>query len=152
MQRFPTCATHLRFPSTEHMRTAAGSVGDMSNESAPVVVVEDHNGLRRALVHGLSRALAVRVTSCATAGEMLTSVGPETRVLLTDLHLGEDLATTHIAPLRAFHPHLAVIVMSAHPQPGTEAAVLSAGASAVVSKSEGLQSLIEAVRGHLVGS
>jgi len=113
-----------------------------------VVVVDDHPVSRRGIISLLECEDALRV--CGEARDragMLNILACETPDLaLVDLSLGNDSGLDLIRDIRSRAPGCRILVVSMHDERLYEDCVIRAGAHGYVSKSEGPDGLIEAVR------
>jgi DNA-binding NarL/FixJ family response regulator len=73
--------------------------------------------------------------------ELADDLGPDAVVI--DLHMPLVDGVTAIARLRKDHPHLCIVALTGDPDHGLHAAVVEAGADAVLQKGELLETLVE---------
>ncbi|HEY8644142.1 MAG TPA: response regulator transcription factor [Candidatus Dormibacteraeota bacterium] len=122
----------------------------MADEARPVavLVVDDHRLVAEALTSLLSEHPEVRVVGTAgSVGEAVT-VGAEARpdVVLMDFRLPDGDGTVAARQIRAEHPEVAVLFLSA--EHGDEAMLkaVEAGACGYISKDTGPDELVAAIR------
>lgn len=121
-----------------------------------ILVVDDHAMVRESLALALGAqpdfALAGDAGTMAQALELVRDRGPD--VALVDVELGEAPRGPHGEPsgltlvrrLRAEHPALRVLMVSAHNKPGYVRSAMEAGAHGYVLKEDGLAVLATAIR------
>lgn len=112
------------------------------------MAVEDFPMLRTALVEMLQSIEGIEVVAaCAdgrTAIELVARARPD--ILLLDLHLPEVGGMTVLEQVRARHPEVKIVVLSASEQPDRVLAAIAAGASGYLSKRARKEEMLEALR------
>ena len=114
-----------------------------------MLVVEDHDGLRLALEHGL-RAEGFAVDTCASAEqayELVVEIRPRVVVLDWTLPGGDD-GTEACRKLIDRHPAGRVVMFTGRDDPQARCAALGAGAAGYISKGVGIEHLAAELRDH----
>jgi DNA-binding NarL/FixJ family response regulator len=116
-----------------------------------VLIVDDHERLRRSLREVLGRSLGGATWGeAAGAAEALRLVEAEPwDVVLLDLSLPDASGLETLGELRRRRPTLPVLVMSMHPAAQFAPAALAAGASGYLAKGSDPETIAAAVRGVL---
>lgn len=113
-----------------------------------VLVVDDHELVADSLVRVLTlEADLVPVGIASTlsrAREMVRSTRPD--VVLLDQEMPDGLGTDCIGGLRAAHPEVQIVMLTASTSDQVLRTAMSAGAAGFVSKTSGLGELVAAVR------
>jgi DNA-binding NarL/FixJ family response regulator len=111
-----------------------------------VIVADDQAEVRSAVILLLAEKNGLEGIGEARDGESLLKTVKDLRpdLVLLDWELGEAKAGAAMNDLRLLNPHLAVIVLSTHPQVARPA--LTAGARAFVCKSDPPESLLKAIQ------
>ena len=127
----------------------------MTPERAPVrlLLVEDHEMVLEAMQAALVTHRNIEVTAVASSVQNATEVLKVTDVdlVVTDLRLGDGVGTELVAVARTLNPAPPVLLITGtDDQRGIEDA-LDAGCAGFVSKSEGFDRLIEAIRAISTG-
>jgi DNA-binding response OmpR family regulator len=116
-----------------------------------VLIVDDHQQVRRSVREALDRTLAPVV--CGEAGgadEALQRICEERwDLVLLDLSLPDRSGMEALRELRQRQPALPVVVMSMHPESQFGAAARAAGAAGYLAKGADPETLAAAVRGAL---
>ena len=119
----------------------------MSPERA-VLIVDDHRSFAEALAIALDLQHGLRCGAVAATGaEALSAaalIAPALAVV--DLHLPDMPGTVLIGELRARHPDLAVLALTAYVDAASVVAASQAGAGAFLSKTSPVQQIIGALR------
>ena len=104
-------------------------------EAAQVWIVDDDRSVRFVLAAALGEA-GLRVTAFADAAEVLAALqaGRRPDLLLTDVRMPGDSGLVLLDRLKAVHPQLPVIVMSAHTDVASTAGAFRGGAQEFLSK------------------
>lgn len=113
-----------------------------------VLLVEDHSVFTEALVHLLGREPDLQLLGAVrNPDEAMTLAEAEPpEVAVIDVALGQASGIELAARLRARHPDLCVVVISAAGDAATAAEAIRAGAIAFVPKDAPVASLVEAIR------
>lgn len=117
-----------------------------------VVLIVDHHPLIAAAIQGALASFDwIAETRIASSPAAAISALPGVHVVLLDLHLGEEDGLALLRQLRAGHPELIVLVLSASEDPVMVRAALGAGAHGYLTReTPGLQ-LVEAISAALSG-
>ncbi len=104
-------------------------------DAAQVWIVDDDRSVRFVLAAALGEA-GFRITAFADAAEVLAALaaGRVPDLLLTDVRMPGDSGLTLLDKLKASHPQLPVIVMSAHTDVASTAGAFRGGAQEFLSK------------------
>ncbi|MFN3311362.1 MAG: nitrogen regulation protein NR(I) [Thermomonas sp.] len=104
-------------------------------EAAQVWIVDDDRSVRFVLAAALGEA-GYRVTAFSNAAEVLAALADGRRpdLLLTDVRMPGDSGLVLLDKLKAAHPQLPVIVMSAHTDIASTAGAFRGGAQEFLSK------------------
>lgn len=119
-----------------------------------LLIVEDHALVRDGMVLTLQRLdphLALLEASDASAALELIERNPDLDLVLLDLMLPDENGLLLLQTLRARHPMLPVIVVSALEDASTVRRAIQAGANGFVAKSSSSDVLIDAVQAVLAG-
>jgi two-component system response regulator DevR len=112
-----------------------------------VLVLDDHEVVRRGICDILDRAAGVQVVAeaanVAQAIRRVDAVRPD--VLLSDLRLPDGTGLDVIAHVRTHHPDTRVVVLTSYDDDEAKAAALAAGADAFVAKTAGSADVLRAV-------
>lgn len=112
-----------------------------------VVVVDDHPVFRLGMVGLLSSLQGIEVVGqAAGAAQARHKVGPDTDVVLMDLHLGDESGIELTRELVARHTALAVLVVTMNEDDASVAAAMRVGARGYLLKSAGPDEVERAVR------
>ncbi len=89
-----------------------------------ILIADDHPLFRLALTQAVTGSAAlgpVAVTEAGSLAEALAALAtaPDTDLVLLDLHLPDSYGLMGLAALRATHPSVAVLMISAHDDPRT---------------------------------
>lgn len=115
-----------------------------------VLVVDDHDSMRRALAELIETRAKLNVCAAATAEEavrLLDDAPPDLVVADLDLPGMDGIELTRILHVR--WPELPVLVLSSHSAERFEEPALAAGARAYLAKREAATFLIPAILRHL---
>jgi len=113
-----------------------------------LLIADDHPLFRAALRQAASEAMAhLHLTEAASLDEVLAALdaAPDTDLLLLDLHMPGNHGLAGLAAVRAQHPGVAVMVVSANDDPRVVRRALDHGAAGYLPKSVGLAELREAL-------
>ena len=120
----------------------------MSGESTTVLVVDDHNVLAESLTVALSAepglTVVGRAGTLAEARRLVSSTRPD--VLLLDVRLPDGDGVAAIPELLAAHPGAKVVVLTASTADHVLISAIEAGACGYLSKTDGLASVVVAVK------
>lgn len=118
-----------------------------------VLVADDHPLFRTALQTAVRRAEpAAEVFEAGTVAEALATLkAHRVDLALLDLAMSDAQAMSGLMALRASHPDVPVIVVSAHEDTQTIQRARACGAAHYVSKSAPLDHVVQAIRGVLMG-
>lgn len=112
-----------------------------------IVVADDHPLFREALVSAVRKARpdagVVECSSFAEADAALSAGAVD--LLLLDLKLSDVEGMTGLNLVRANHPAVPVVVVSASEEPHTVRRTLAVGASGFIPKSASLETMVEAI-------
>ena len=118
-----------------------------------IVVADDHPLFREALVSAVRKARpdasVVECSSFAEADAALNSGAVD--LLLLDLKLSDVEGMTGLNLVRANHPAVPVVVVSASEEPHTVRHAMAVGASGFIPKSASLETMVEAISQILEG-
>ena len=126
---------------------------DGSAREIRVLIVDDHDVVASSLALLLDSepdlSIVGRAADLAEARRVLVMLQPD--VLLLDHRLPDGDGVEAIRELRALCPTMRVVVLTASSPDEVEAAAVEAGAVGFVSKSSGIEELIDAVRAAALG-
>ncbi len=126
---------------------------DSGLEEITVLVVEDHGVTLQGLVAGLSKERGIKVVGSAATSdegfELAKSLKP--KVILLDLYLPGSHGPKTNVRLFSELPSSAVIVFSAEQRTPFVKAVLEAGATAYLLKSEQMSTIVQTIRAVAAG-
>jgi len=119
-----------------------------------VLIVDDHQLVRRSVREALGRALGVGVFGeAAGRAEALDLISREVwDLVLLDLSLPDGNGMETLRELRSVRPAVPVLVMSMHPESQYGAAARAAGAAGYLAKGAAPEALAAAVRQALEGT
>ena len=123
-------------------------------EGFSFLVADDHPMVRDALASALAQAFGgARIETAGSLPQAQLALGrePETDAVLLDLDMPGMDGFTGLALLRAEHPTVPIIVVSAMREASIPRRVYELGASAFIEKSASLEEIAETVRGVLAG-
>jgi len=113
-----------------------------------VLIVDDHDIVREGL-----KQIVLETGDIVVGGEARTGAEAMERVrarpwdvVILDLNLPDRPGLDVLAQIRAFAPHLPVLILSMHQQVSYAARVLKAGALGYVSKDSAREHLVQAIR------
>ncbi len=112
-----------------------------------IVVADDHPLFREALVSAVRKARPdASVVECSSFAEAEAALNAGTvDLMLLDLKLSDVEGMTGLNLVRANHPAVPVVVVSASEEPHTVRHALAVGASGFIPKSASLETMIEAI-------
>ena len=114
-----------------------------------LLIADDHPLFRAALRQAASDAMsAMTVREAASLEQVLAALDqqPDIDLILLDLHMPGNHGLAGLAAIRAQHPGVAVIVVSANDDPRVVRRALDHGAAGYLPKSSGLDELRDAIR------
>jgi len=114
-----------------------------------VLIADDHPLFRAALKQAAADAVSgLQVREAASLEEVLATLEAESGIdlVLLDLHMPGNHGLAGLAAIRAQHPGVAVIVVSANDDPRVVRRALDHGAAGYLPKSSGLDALRDAIR------
>src|SRR5436190_1791314 len=118
------------------------------------IIVDDHPLFRGALGQALSAAFAnAEVLEAGSLDELTDrlAMAGEIDLILLDLTMPGVHGVSGLLYLRAQHPDIPVVIVSASDDPGTIRHCLHCGASGFIPKSQSVDSIREAIRKILAG-
>ncbi|GAA0387324.1 response regulator transcription factor [Brevundimonas terrae] len=112
-----------------------------------IVVADDHPLFREALVSAVRKARPdASVVECSSFAEAEAALNAGTvDLMLLDLKLSDVEGMTGLNLVRANHPAVPVVVVSASEEPHTVRHALAVGASGFIPKSASLETMVEAI-------
>ncbi|MGI8729010.1 MAG: response regulator transcription factor [Solirubrobacteraceae bacterium] len=116
--------------------------------SAGILLVEDDDAIATGLLRVLG-SLGYDVRHVARGADALAAAGPETVLVLLDLGLPDIDGIDVCRRLRALHPELAILILTARDRELDLVAGLDAGADDYLVKPFRLSELLARVRAHL---
>ncbi|MBM3557638.1 MAG: response regulator transcription factor [Alphaproteobacteria bacterium] len=119
-----------------------------------IVIADDHPMVRRALAEAVKSVLTgARVDEVGSLDEARAALSrmPSPDLLLLDLNMPGMVGFTGLAAIRADHPTVPVVVVSADEDPQAIRSALAFGASGYVPKSAPLPTIGEAIQAVLGG-
>ena len=123
--------------------------------SSKIIIVDDHPLFRGALRQALSQALEqVAINEAGSLDELTAALQADANVdlILLDLSMPGVQGLSGLLYLRAQHPEIPVIIVSASEEPATIRRAIEFGASGYVPKSQPVDNIREAVRTVLAGN
>jgi len=117
-----------------------------------LLIADDHPLFRAALRQATADAVAdLRLREAESLDGVLAALDrePATDLVLLDLHMPGNHGLAGLAAIRAQHPGVAVIVVSANDDPRVVRRALDHGAAGYLPKSAGLDELRDAIRSVL---
>ncbi|MCA0303791.1 MAG: response regulator transcription factor [Proteobacteria bacterium] len=118
------------------------------------LIADDHPMVRDALASALAQAFpgaAIATAQALAEVEAALEANPETDAVLLDLDMPGMDGLTGLGLLRANHPIVPIIVVSAARDPGVARRTHDLGASAYIDKSSSLEEIARTVRAVLDG-
>jgi len=119
-----------------------------------IIVADDHPLFREALRHALGRAVPdATVVEADTVAALLDEAEqhPEADLLLLDLNMPGANGFSALVQMRAHHPSLPVVIISANEEPGVIRRSIAHGAAGFVPKSSTVEKMVEALQAVLDG-
>ena len=119
-----------------------------------IIVADDHPLFREALRHALGRAVPdAMVVEADTVAALLDEAErhPEADLLLLDLNMPGANGFSALVQMRAHHPSLPVVIISANEDPGVIRRSIGHGAAGFVPKSSTVEEMVEALQAVLDG-
>ena len=119
-----------------------------------VIIADDHPLFRAALRLTVERVLpgaGITEADCFSALQKAVETVPDADLVLLDLHMPGVQGFASLAWLRAAHPSLPVVMVSAEEDDATIARALDFGAAGFIPKSAGLDLLTQAIAAVLDG-
>ena len=112
-----------------------------------IVVADDHPLFREALVSAVRKARPdASVVECSSFAEADAALSQgSVDLMLLDLKLSDVEGMTGLNLVRANHPTVPVVVVSASEEPHTVRRALAVGASGFIPKSSSLDTMVEAI-------
>jgi DNA-binding NarL/FixJ family response regulator len=117
-----------------------------------LLIADDHPLYRQALAQAVRGLIAeARIDEAADLPSALAALNaaPDTDLVLLDLHMPGSHGLMGLASLRAEHPGVAVVMISAHDDPATVRRALAFGAIGYLTKRADLDALQEGLRAVL---
>ncbi|KFN44714.1 response regulator transcription factor [Arenimonas oryziterrae] len=117
-----------------------------------LLVADDHPLYRLALtqaVHGILPDADIREAGDLAGAQAALAAHPDTDLVLLDLHMPGSHGLMGLATLRAEHPGVAVVMISAHDDPLTIRRALAHGAAGYLTKRANLEDLQQGLRAVL---
>ena len=117
--------------------------------SSKIIIVDDHPLFRGALRQALSQAFEqVAINEAGSLDELTSALTADANVdlILLDLSMPGVQGLSGLLYLRAQHPEIPVIIVSASEEPATIRRAIEFGASGYVPKSQPVENIREAVR------
>ena len=117
-----------------------------------ILIADDHPLFRTALaqqVRDVAAEVVVDEAVSLASAQAVLERHPDTDLVLLDLHMPGSHGLMGLATLRAEHPTVAVLMISAHEDPVVVRRALAYGAAGFLSKSVDAQEIREAVRAVL---
>ncbi|WP_412062642.1 response regulator [Rubrivirga sp. IMCC45206] len=113
-----------------------------------IVIADDHALVRRGLVELLTELDDVRVVAEADSGDALLTAVRDHRVdvIVMDMSMPGPSGLDLVKSLKAEHPRVPILVLSAHPEDQYAVRVVRAGAMGYLTKESAEADLVEAVR------
>ncbi len=109
-----------------------------------VLVVDDHPAFRKALLSALGMVAGFEIAGEAGGGiaacREAEQVGPD--VVLMDLSMPDLSGIDAMKKIHEQQPHLPVVILTAHADPGVEREARDAGACGFLAKGVGLDDLV----------
>ena len=119
-----------------------------------IIVADDHPLFREALRHALGRAVPdATVVEADSVAALLDEAErhPEADLLLLDLNMPGANGFSALVQMRAHHPSLPVVIISANEDPGVIRRSIAHGAAGFVPKSSTVEEMVEALQAVLDG-
>jgi len=116
----------------------------------PTLLIADDHPLFRAALRGAAAEAAADVATCEAESLdgvlALLEARADIDLVLLDLHMPGNHGLAGLAAIRAQHPAVAVVLVSANEDPHTVRRALDHGAAGYIPKSAGLDEMREAIR------
>jgi DNA-binding NarL/FixJ family response regulator len=108
------------------------------------LVVDDHPGFRRAVTSALKLVKDVEVVGEASGGVEAVdrALHGDPDLVLMDLSMPDLDGIESMRRIHRTKPHLPVVILTAHADPGVEKEALEAGASGFLAKGSALEDLV----------
>ena len=125
----------------------------MSVQDGHVIIADDHPLFRGALRQAVSSAVDARMTEAGSFDEvnMVLEKGESVDLLLLDLTMPGMQGVSGLAYLRASHPQVPILVVSANDDPQVIRRCLEFGASGFLPKTQGIEAMRHAITTVLAG-
>lgn len=119
-----------------------------------ILIADDHplfrDALRRSILTAWPQAL-IREASDVASLQALVDDAADAELLLLDLHMPGASGFSALVHVRAQHPGLPIIVISAHEERSVVARAIAHGASGYIPKSAPVKAIVEAIHHVLAG-
>lgn len=119
-----------------------------------ILIADDHplfrDALRRSILTAWPQAL-IREASDVASMQALVDDAADAELLLLDLHMPGASGFSALVHVRAQHPGLPIIVISAHEERSVVARAIAHGASGYIPKSAPVKAIVEAIHHVLAG-
>lgn len=119
-----------------------------------ILVADDHPLFREALRHALARAVPdATVVEADSVAALLEAAAahPDADLLLLDLNMPGAQGFSALVQMRAHHPSLPVVIISANENPPVIRRAIAHGAAGFVPKSSTVEQMIEALQAVIDG-
>jgi DNA-binding NarL/FixJ family response regulator len=127
---------------------------EMTMDRIKIVIADDHplfrGALRNAIEGGLPGGNILEAGSFEEANRLINE-NDDTDIVLLDLNMPGMQGYTGLAYLRAAHPGVPVLVVSANEDPSVIRRCLDFGAAGFLPKTQGIETMREAIRAVLAG-
>jgi PAS domain S-box-containing protein len=120
--------------------------GDGLDQNVRVLLVEDHAAVREALASALERETGFEVVGQAASMAEARTLLDQVDVAVVDLGLPDGYGGDLIAELREVNPRAQALVLSASLDRTELANAIESGAAGALSKTSGLEEVVDAVR------
>lgn len=119
-----------------------------------LLIADDHPMFRAAMRQAVSEAVAdAHIVEAGDLPGVLTALeqAPDTDLVLLDLHMPGNHGLAGLAAIRAQHPSVGVVLISANDDPQVIRRALDHGAAGFIPKSAGLDAMRDALQAVLRG-
>ncbi len=119
-----------------------------------ILVADDHPLFREALRHALGRAVPdATVVEADSVPALLEKAAahPDAELLLLDLNMPGAQGFSALVQMRAHHPSLPVVIISANESPSVVRRAIAHGAAGFVPKSSTVEEMVEALQAVIEG-